>query len=63
VTEVAYQGEPGAFSEEGARSVFPDAEHVPLGSIRKVFEAIEVGRATYGLVPMDNSQAGSINET
>jgi len=60
---VAYQGEAGAFSEEGALALFPDAEHRPLPSIRKVFEAVEVGRAGWGLVPMDNSQAGSINET
>ncbi len=60
---VAYQGEAGAFSEEGALALFPDAEHRPLPSIRKVFEAVEVGRTHYGLVPMDNSQAGSINET
>src|ERR687891_2537701 len=60
---VAYQGEVGAFSEEGAAGLFPDAEHRPFASIRKVFEAVEVGRADYGLVPMDNSQAGSINET
>ena len=60
---VAYQGEAGAFSEEGALALFPEAERVPLPSIRKVFEAVEVGRAGWGLVPMDNSQAGSINET
>jgi prephenate dehydratase len=60
---VAYQGEAGAFSEEGALALFADAEHRPLPSIRKVFEAVEVGRAGWGLVPMDNSQAGSINET
>src|SRR5437899_12526786 len=60
---VAYQGEAGAYSEEGALALFPDAERVPLPSIRKVFEAVEVGRAGLGLVPMDNSQAGSINET
>src|SRR4029453_6012584 len=60
---VAYQGEVGAFSEEGALALFPDAEHRPLPSIRKVFEAVEVGRAGWGLVPMDNSQAGGINET
>jgi prephenate dehydratase len=59
----AYQGEAGAFSEEGARTLLPNAEHEPLPSIRKVFEAVEVGRARWGLVPMDNSQAGSINET
>jgi prephenate dehydratase len=60
---VAYQGEAGAYSEEGARQLFPDAEHSPYATIRKVFEAVEVGRVDYGLVPIDNSQAGSINET
>src|SRR5437899_293684 len=60
---VGYQGEAGAFSEEGALALFPEAERRPLPSIRKVFEAVEVGRAGWGLVPMDNSQAGSINET
>jgi prephenate dehydratase len=60
---VAYQGEAGAYSEEGALALFPDAERVALPSIRKVFEAVEVGRVATGLVPLDNSQAGSINET
>ena len=60
---VAYQGEAGAYSEEAVLSLFPNAEHRPLASIRKVFEAVEVGRVDYGLVPIDNSQAGSINET
>jgi prephenate dehydratase len=62
-TIVAYQGEAGAYSEEGVLNAFPDSEHMPLQTIRKVFEAVEVGRADYGVVPMDNSQAGSINET
>jgi prephenate dehydratase len=60
---VAYQGEAGAYSEEGVHTLWPSAEHVPVASIRKVFEAVEVGRVDYGLVPIDNSQAGSINET
>src|SRR5881392_3529224 len=60
---VAYQGEPGAYSEEGAQALFPDTEHQPYPSIRTVFESVEVGRTGWGLVPMDNSQAGSINET
>jgi prephenate dehydratase len=63
VDVVAYQGEVGAFSEEGALALFPDADRRPLPSIRTVFESVEVGRASWGLVPMDNSQAGSINET
>jgi prephenate dehydratase len=60
---VAYQGEIGAYSEQGVLDLWPDAEHLPRPSIRKVFEAVEVGRADFGLVPIDNSQAGTINET
>ena len=60
---VAYQGEAGAFSEEGVIGLFPSAERRPYATIRKVFEAVEVGRTDFGLVPIDNSQAGSINET
>jgi prephenate dehydratase len=60
---VAYQGEMGAYSEEAVISLFPEGAHRPMASIRKVFESVEVGRTDYGLVPMDNSQAGSINET
>jgi prephenate dehydratase len=62
-TTVAYQGEAGAYSEEGAMALFPGTELRPFSSIRKVFESVEVGRVDLGLVPMDNSQAGSINET
>jgi prephenate dehydratase len=60
---VAYQGEAGSYSEAGVKQLWPVAEQLPLPSIRKVFEAVEVGRADVGLVPIDNSQAGSINET
>jgi prephenate dehydratase len=60
---IAYQGEAGAYSEKGAQEMWPEAEHRPYSSIRKVFEAVEVGRVDFGLVPIDNSQAGSINET
>ena len=60
---IAYQGEVGAYSEEGALALFPEAERHAFPSIRKVFEAVEVGRVAAGLVPLDNSQAGSINET
>jgi prephenate dehydratase len=63
VRSVAYQGEAGAYSEEGALALWPSAELRAMSSIRKVFEAVEVGLVDYGLVPIDNSQAGSINET
>jgi prephenate dehydratase len=60
---VAYQGEAGAYSEDGVLGIFASAERLPLASIRRVFESVEVGRADHGVVPIDNSQAGTINET
>jgi prephenate dehydratase len=60
---VAYQGEPESFSDQACQALLPDAERRPTLSIRRVFEAVEVGQVDIGLVPMDNSQAGSINET
>lgn len=44
-------------------TLFPTHEHQPTVSIRQVFEAVEVGRVDVGLVPMDNSQSGTINES
>src|SRR5487761_2785449 len=60
---VAYQGEPGSYSEEACTVVFPGGSYLPQTSFRRVFESVEVGRADYGLVALENSQAGSINET
>jgi len=61
--KVGYQGEPGAFSEEAVRSLFPDADAMPLRTVRAVFDAIANGDVPAGVVPLENSLAGSINET
>ena len=60
---IAFQGEHGSYSEEACLELFPEAVHEPTVSIRRVFEAVEVGRVERGLVPLENSPAGSINET
>ena len=60
---VGFQGEPGAYSEKAVNLLFEDASPVPLHSFHKVFEAVEIGRLEYGVVPIENSHAGSINET
>ena len=61
--DVGYQGEPGAFSEEAVGMLFPDGEPVPHRTVRAVFEAIAAGLQDVGVVPLENSLAGSINET
>jgi len=61
--KVAYQGEPGAFSEDAVRAVFADAEPLPCDTVRLVFSRVTSGEADVGVVPLENSQAGSVNET
>lgn len=60
---VAFQGEPGAFSEEAALLHFPEAQTSPRRTLREVFQAVADGTCEAGVVPVENSEAGSINET
>jgi prephenate dehydratase len=61
--QVAYQGEPGAYSERAVRSLFPEADPLPCETVRLVFSRVTSGEADHGVVPLENSQAGSVNET
>lgn len=59
--KIAYQGEPGAFSEAAARQVSAEAHLVPCRSFEDVFEAVKGGPAAYGVLPIENSIGGSIH--
>jgi len=59
--KIAYQGEPGAFSEAAARQVSAEAHLVPCRSFEDVFEAVTGGPAAYGVLPIENSIGGSIH--
>jgi prephenate dehydratase/chorismate mutase/prephenate dehydratase len=61
---VAYQGEPGAYSEQAARRAFgTDARPVPLASLEDVFRALASGKVDRAVAAIENSQAGSILRT
>ena len=60
---VGYQGEAGAYSQRAVNRLFKEAESVPFHSVHRVFEAVEIGTVAYGVVPLENSHAGSINES
>jgi prephenate dehydratase len=60
---VAFQGERGAFSEAAALAYFGSIVPVPCRTLPDVFDAVERGDVNRGMVPVENSQAGSINET
>lgn len=70
--DVAFQGERGAFGDEAARIFFGQREAqgagrqvntVPCRNFADVFRAVAGGEVEHGLVPVENSQAGSINDT
>ena len=58
---IAYQGEPGAFSEAAAQQLDAAAELVPCRAFEDVFDAVRAGRADYGVLPIENSIGGSIH--
>jgi prephenate dehydratase len=60
---VAYQGEPGAFSEEAARSFFgPRARLLPKQSFKDVFDYASKHSQGFGIVPIENSVFGSVHQ-
>ena len=61
--KVAYQGEPGAYSERAVGVLFPHATPLPCETIRLTFSRVTSGEADFGVVPVENSQAGSVNES
>jgi chorismate mutase/prephenate dehydratase len=61
---VAFQGERGSYSHEACERYFGDRIAVrPLRSLRDVFHSVEIGRNVFGVVPVENSYEGSVNET
>jgi prephenate dehydratase len=58
---IAYQGEPGAFSEAAARRVDAGAELLPRHSFEDVFDFVEHEPAGFGVLPIENSIGGSIH--
>jgi prephenate dehydratase len=58
---VAFQGEPGAFSEEAAVKLLgAEIETVPRPTFEAMFAAIAEGAADLVLAPVENSLAGSV---
>jgi chorismate mutase/prephenate dehydratase len=61
---VAFQGEPGAYSEEAAYRFFgPSVRLKPCESLEDTFQTVEKRDVQYGLVPVENSLEGSIPRT
>lgn len=59
---IAFQGEPGAYSEQAVFEYFGPVETEPCESFDIVFETVAGGRAQAALIPIENSLAGSIHQ-
>ena len=64
MTTVAYQGEPGAFGEEAVIGYFGlgAVEPQPVSTFAAVCDAVEYGTADAGVLPLENSLAGTVGD-
>lgn len=57
----AFCGKRGAYAEQAVGQYFgEDAEALPVNSFREIFNSVVTGKADYGMVPIENSLAGSV---
>lgn len=59
---VACQGAEGAYSQIACDKMFPLPQILYFGSFDGVFRAVENGMCRYGILPIENSSAGSVTE-
>lgn len=66
MTSVAYLGPRGSYSSLAARKYLARYKdqviEVNCHNFREVLDAVESGRAAYGVLPIENTSSGSINE-
>lgn len=57
---IAFQGVPGSYSELACRSVYPAMETLSCPSFEEAMVAVRESRATYAMLPVENSIAGRV---
>ena len=62
--EIAFQGQDGAYSQEAALNFFGNSALTrPCETLDEVFKLVQEGGLPYGIVPVENSQEGSISRS
>jgi prephenate dehydratase len=56
--KIAFQGEPGANSDEACREHYPTYEGTPYEVFEDAFEAVKTGACELGMIPIENSITG-----
>src|SRR5215213_5700332 len=62
IMKIAFQGEPGAYSEQAVFNYFGNVETKPCESFDVVFDSVVSDECEFGLIPIENSLAGSIHQ-
>jgi prephenate dehydratase len=57
---IAFQGEPGAYSDLACRQVFPRWQSLPCAQFEDAIAAVARGRAALAMLPIENSVAGRV---
>ena len=57
---IAFQGEPGAYSDLACRTACPDMATLPCDTFEDTFAAVGEGRAAKAMIAIDNSVAGRV---
>lgn len=61
--KVALQGEPGAFSVRAVKQFFGEkADPLPCRTFEEVFQNVNTGRVVFAVVPLENSNGGSVHD-
>jgi len=61
---IAYLGPEGSFTHQAAESRFGAmSAYLPIGSIKGVFREVANGKAKFGVIPIENSSNGIVNDT
>ncbi|MCK5876316.1 MAG: prephenate dehydratase [Candidatus Marithrix sp.] len=62
--KVAFLGPAGTYTQAAVHKKFGHAiQNMPQATIDEVFREVEVGMADYGVVPVENSTEGGVNQT
>ena len=60
--KIAYLGVEGAFSYEAATTLYPNATYFNYESFKSIFKALENKEVDYGVIPIENTSTGIIND-
>lgn len=59
---IAVQGREGSYSQQASDQLFPMGHIMYFQTFEAVFDAVEQGLCDYGVLPIENSSNGSVNE-